>query len=84
MPAHKECASGCSDIFVFFSSMRRPVMCVAGWLQFGNAISPLNWIGIATASLGTLLYSSVADAESKRLKALAAKDSKDGGGAANV
>jgi hypothetical protein len=67
-----------------FSSMRRPVMCVAGWLQFGNAISPLNWMGIATASLGTLLYSSVADAESKRLKALAAKESKDGGGAANV
>ena len=55
------------------NSMRRPVMCVAGWLQFGNAISPLNWLGITLASGGTLLYSSVADAETKRVKALAAK-----------
>lgn len=68
-----------------FSSMRRPVMCVAGWVQFGNAISPLNWVGITMASLGTLLYSSVADSESKRLKALAAKkESDDGKGSSSV
>ena len=65
--------------------MRRPVMCVAGWLQFGNSISPLNWVGISMASLGTLLYSSVADSESKRLKSLAVKkESKGGTGTSNV
>lgn len=59
--------------------MRRPVMCVAGWLQFGNSISPLNWVGIGMASLGTLLYSSVAEAESKRLKSQAVKKESKGG-----
>lgn len=41
------------------NSLRRPVMCVFGFLQFGNYISPLNSAGIAMASLGTLFYAQV-------------------------
>jgi hypothetical protein len=47
------------------NSLRRPVMCVAGWLQFGNDISPLSAFGIALASFGSLLYSQVRVAAGK-------------------
>jgi len=47
------------------NSLRRPVMCVAGWLQFGNEISPLSAAGIALASAGSLLYSQVRVAAGK-------------------
>eukprot|EP00960_Hanusia_phi_P057320 763527-Hanusia_phi.AAC.5 len=47
------------------NSLRRPVMCLFGWLQFGNEISPLNAVGIAMASLGTLIYSQVRISEGK-------------------
>uniref|UniRef100_A0A6U4TXC1 Sugar phosphate transporter domain-containing protein n=1 Tax=Hemiselmis andersenii TaxID=464988 RepID=A0A6U4TXC1_HEMAN len=47
------------------NSLRRPVMCVFGSLQFGNPISPLNSAGIAMATLGTLLYSQVRLADGK-------------------
>jgi len=40
-------------------------MCVAGWLQFGNDISPLSAFGIALASFGSLLYSQVRVAAGK-------------------
>ncbi len=51
-------------IFYFYFILRtgRPVMCVFGWMQFGNEISILNGIGIAMASLGTLLYAQVINA----------------------
>ena len=38
------------------NSLRRPVMCVFGWLQFGNPITPLNAFGIGLACAGALFY----------------------------
>ena len=38
------------------NSLRRPVMCVCGWLQFGNEITPTNAFGIGLACAGALLY----------------------------
>ena len=38
------------------NSMRRPVIILAGWLQFGNDISPVNGLGISLACGGAALY----------------------------
>ena len=45
----------------------RPVMCVFGWLQFGEEISNINAFGIALASAGSLIYAQVKRMEAKRL-----------------
>ena len=38
------------------NAMRRPVVILAGWLQFGNEITSLNACGIALACGGAALY----------------------------
>jgi solute carrier family 35 protein E1 len=51
------------------NAMRRPVICVCEYLQFGGSMSWLNVFGIALASGGVLVYSHVKRAETERLKA---------------
>lgn len=41
------------------NSIRRPVMSIAGVIQFGNHVSFLNAAGMVLASLGTLVYTQV-------------------------
>ncbi|KAJ1424266.1 hypothetical protein B484DRAFT_451572 [Ochromonadaceae sp. CCMP2298] len=50
------------------NAMRRPVICVCEYLQFGGSLTALNVFGIALASGGVLVYSHVKRTETERLK----------------
>lgn len=54
------------------NSMRRPVICFFGFLQFGGDLSPLNLFGIVLSSGGALLYGNVQVLESAAVVAAGA------------
>jgi solute carrier family 35 protein E1 len=51
------------------NSLRRPVICLFGFLQFGGHLSFLNFMGISMASGGALLYGHIKRTELARVKA---------------